>query len=350
VAHTPSNQQLQVISRNEKKKFEFRVVKNYSAHSAPTIELAERGVCVACHQSGGPIFPVFPWSEITENKKVADLLEKSADPFVQYILKKNNGDLINNYQFDTTVRSANALMGNDACEFACGSNPVCRQYFMAAAVVASNHNQKISSEVLNAKILEKMQTEFREIPNMIHLPQDALMDRDPFLEKSPYTFAQDSGVYPIIRRQDQNSSNVQFSANDLVNQAISCFKFNAQQTQLLSKLSATDIIHVATSGSSDSNDHRDLFKLKTPAQPRIGISDLSHRHPIELFQAYCSSCHGRGGTKEVPKLPLDNLQALKAYAGKTDPGRTTYHLINIPEMTMPPGALKHFLRPGIGQK
>lgn len=73
---------IEVISYNEAAgRFEFQLVKDYRAGGRPKVFYANRAVCIACHQNGGPIFPRQLWDETNASPKVAALLSAQSKDF-----------------------------------------------------------------------------------------------------------------------------------------------------------------------------------------------------------------------------------------------------------------------------
>lgn len=73
---------LEVISYNELAgRFEFQVVKDYRHGGKPRVFYANRAICTACHQNGGPIFSRQVWDETNANPKVASLLMQKRSNF-----------------------------------------------------------------------------------------------------------------------------------------------------------------------------------------------------------------------------------------------------------------------------
>lgn len=66
---------LEVISYNEAAgRFEFQLVLDYRAGGAARLVYANRAVCTACHQGGGPLFSRQVWDETNANPEIARLL------------------------------------------------------------------------------------------------------------------------------------------------------------------------------------------------------------------------------------------------------------------------------------
>jgi len=65
--------EIELISYNEQAgRFEFQLVKEYCEGCVPRIAYAPRALCLTCHQSQGPIFPVRPWEETNGQRAIAD--------------------------------------------------------------------------------------------------------------------------------------------------------------------------------------------------------------------------------------------------------------------------------------
>lgn len=66
---------LEVISYNEAAgRFEFQLVRDYRSGGAAQVVNANRAVCTACHQGGGPLFSRQLWDETNANPEIARLL------------------------------------------------------------------------------------------------------------------------------------------------------------------------------------------------------------------------------------------------------------------------------------
>ena len=67
---------IEVISYNDEAgRFEFQTVRNYGQGLVPRVTYAERGLCTACHQNGGPIFSETPWSETDDSYNISLRIE-----------------------------------------------------------------------------------------------------------------------------------------------------------------------------------------------------------------------------------------------------------------------------------
>lgn len=73
---------LEVISYNEAAgRFEFQLVLDYRPGGAARVVYANRAVCTACHQGGGPLFARPLWDETNANPEIARLLAAEGRDF-----------------------------------------------------------------------------------------------------------------------------------------------------------------------------------------------------------------------------------------------------------------------------
>jgi hypothetical protein len=73
---------IEVISYNDAAgRFEFQVVDDYRAGSAPRVSYAQRSTCVTCHQNHAPLFSRPLWDETNANPDVAARLALVQDSF-----------------------------------------------------------------------------------------------------------------------------------------------------------------------------------------------------------------------------------------------------------------------------
>ena len=93
MGYVPRSKKLEIIAWNQtKKQFDFILIKNYSPNGEPEIVYPKRDKCLSCHQHGGPIFPRFPWTEISSGVPIGldnNLIDlESARKTEQYERKK----------------------------------------------------------------------------------------------------------------------------------------------------------------------------------------------------------------------------------------------------------------------
>lgn len=73
---------LEVVSYNEAAgRFEFQVVRDYRASARPRVAYANRELCTACHQNGGPIFARPLWDETNASPEIAGRLRAERGAF-----------------------------------------------------------------------------------------------------------------------------------------------------------------------------------------------------------------------------------------------------------------------------
>lgn len=98
---------IEVISYNEAAgRFEFQIVRDYRPGGRARVVYANRAVCTACHQGGGPIFARQLWDETNANPEVARLLAAEERDF--YGLAVDQGVDVP-YAIDAATDRANRL-------------------------------------------------------------------------------------------------------------------------------------------------------------------------------------------------------------------------------------------------
>ena len=98
---------IEVISYNEAAaRFEFQIVKDYRPGGSPRVLYANRAVCMACHQNGGPIFPRQVWDETNANPGIAARLRGERRDF--YGIRLDRGVDVP-YAIDNATDRANLL-------------------------------------------------------------------------------------------------------------------------------------------------------------------------------------------------------------------------------------------------
>jgi mono/diheme cytochrome c family protein len=95
IAYTPRLNQLEIIAGKPELPYDFLVVKNYSdgqQHAMPAAPAQGVGLCLACHQNGGPIFPrrgsngqENTWFETDGALDIRAQLENATDPFALWL-------------------------------------------------------------------------------------------------------------------------------------------------------------------------------------------------------------------------------------------------------------------------
>lgn len=128
---------IEVISYNEAAgRFEFQLVKDYRPGGQPRVFYANRAVCTACHQNGGPIFSRQVWDETNANPKVAVLLRAQSKDF--YGIKIDRGVDVP-YAIDNATDRANLfavqqLLWREGCGGGESDAVQCRAGLLTAAL------------------------------------------------------------------------------------------------------------------------------------------------------------------------------------------------------------------------
>jgi hypothetical protein len=98
---------LEVISYNEPAgRFEFQVVRDYRRGAHPRVAYANRELCTACHQNGGPIFARPLWDETNASPDIARLLGAERAAFYGVPARP---DVDSAYALDNATDRANML-------------------------------------------------------------------------------------------------------------------------------------------------------------------------------------------------------------------------------------------------
>ena len=103
--------EIEVISYNEMAgRFEFQLVKDYGPDLNPKIVYTKRAICMTCHQSGAPIFPVRPWEETNANPAVAELIKGHHPDSSEYFAAELQVPLANPEAVDDMADKGNAII------------------------------------------------------------------------------------------------------------------------------------------------------------------------------------------------------------------------------------------------
>ncbi|HET9068782.1 MAG TPA: hypothetical protein VFN28_09055 [Amaricoccus sp.] len=130
LGYQPAADAIEAISYNAAAgRFEFQEVVGYSDGARP--EPAERRVCLACHQGGGPVFSRPLWSETNANPAIAARLAPLGDQFHGAPVRQTVDGL---EAFDAaTDRAARLALSSYLWADAC-SDATCRAALLAAAL------------------------------------------------------------------------------------------------------------------------------------------------------------------------------------------------------------------------
>jgi hypothetical protein len=139
--YTPKAEELEVIAWNwQRRAFDFLLVEDYAAGKTAHVEQPPRELCMACHQDGGPIFPIAPWSESTLNTTIKQqVADQAEDPLSRYILAlPTDGDSRVRDEvamIDFQVgESTYMLQSQRICASACGGDLECRKGVLLAGL------------------------------------------------------------------------------------------------------------------------------------------------------------------------------------------------------------------------
>ena len=362
--YTPRLEQLEIISWNwETRQFDFSVVKDYAAGKKPKIEPANRALCLACHQQGGPIFPVSPWQETAvENSRQGSVLKRlratpALEPFASALIHRNALDYVKveTESLDAEVRNANDLLKDqNLFRKACGSDLNCRKnsflanllgatrqafsYFGAGGAqslldiydpASQNAEFQLPNDVLAAREVDDSQNVYD-----FTFEQDPLMPR-PLLGASlfkgteaPIQLFEKMNPFNREEAKELKGYGPQLLAQ-IVNSAPleSLLKVQWPPTTQESLRAVRQLVHAP--------ENFDLNKIITPAPvTNISVTAVTHAKTSGgLFKFYCADCHG-GESPPAPKLDLKNLYQLRIHVGYG--GRTAYDLLSPGRPLMPP--------------
>jgi hypothetical protein len=200
LGHAEKSGDVEVMSWNPRgERYEFKLIEGYTPQGKPILKLADRKLCVQCHQNEGPIFPHFPWSETDRNMKISDYFAKKglADNYPQ-LLNSNAAIVV-----DNAVRAANRFLAEQKiCKTLCSANDLeCRKRILIGSLVASSELNKYKKEY-HINFLTSAQyanVSFQNDPEMVGVIKTAMKGR---------TFGQVSSVIPdrVVNIEDPTKS------------------------------------------------------------------------------------------------------------------------------------------------
>lgn len=173
---------IEVISFNESAgRFEFQLVKNYTAGTEPQVFYANRSVCVSCHQNQAPIFSRQVWDETNANPEIAKLLADAHGDFDGLPIRI--GVDIANAIDDATDRAnllpAYELLWRDGCQ----DNRRCRARTLVAALqyrLTSERGFNFQSAGFQQDFLVPFEKNWQSHwPNGLKIPSNDIPNRDP---------------------------------------------------------------------------------------------------------------------------------------------------------------------------
>ena len=190
IGHQAKAEAMEVISyNNQAGRFEFQVVEDYRADAKPRVRPANRAICMACHQNGGPIFSRAPWSETNFNSDVAfELMRLQPEKYTSF-LDTLSGDA---EVMNVAVGFANYLAPSQLFwRSGCGKDIAGREtsFRCRAAILQALLQYRLSAELAFDSNSQEYQANFysslvqnwRELwPNGLLLASAEIPDRDPF--------------------------------------------------------------------------------------------------------------------------------------------------------------------------
>lgn len=174
---------LEVISYNEALgRFEYQLVRDYRPGGTPELVYARRGLCLACHQNGAPIFARPLWDETPANPAIARALAAAERRF--YGLPMGGTDIA--YLFDAATDRANLLplwqrIWQEGCGPGIGGD-ACRQDLFAAALRQALSGMAPPPQTLDA-VAPRLAQRWRQVwPRGLAIPDPDLPNRDPLAD------------------------------------------------------------------------------------------------------------------------------------------------------------------------
>jgi hypothetical protein len=365
VGYTPNAQELEVIAWSwPKRQFDFLLVQDYADGKTPRVVAPPRELCMACHQSGGPIFAVAPWNESTLNSTIqAQVVAQAEDGLSTYLLHLPSNDTrirVNPAVLDFQVReSTSALQEQALCANACGGDLECRKGILLAALLDTidPFSSTSVSPAWRTKMTQAMQRVWPADRFMV--VDDAIADRtvDP---SAPLRF--DSSEDPLLWRSPSYPRTPADATGDLLLAGYAnCWRFTADEvetlkgwgaarveaamaTEQLGAVAATWLPQESTVLSALAEAVTAPPNAPGPPPATVPWSAPADPAPIDhggragdsaaaLFADYCSYCHA-GPSPRPPVLPLGDVAALGHYVGSA--GRTVRALLDPAHPIMPP--------------
>ena len=161
---------VEIISYNETAaRFEFQLITGYGTGATPQLVYAKRSVCIACHQSHGPIFSRQVWEETNANPRVAALLTDANPSFQRVPLETPNA-------IDDAVARAN-LLGVTQLLWVRACDARCRRAALVAALQYRLSDERgFVREPVALALAAGMRAQF---PDGLAIPNPGIPNRDP---------------------------------------------------------------------------------------------------------------------------------------------------------------------------
>lgn len=181
----PNAHEVEILSYNEAAgRYDFQLIQNYCDGCVPRIIYAPRAICTACHQGGGPIFPVRPWNETNGQPDTAAAIAKargSDAPFMGIALRQ---PLSSPERFQQLVDQGNFINATQRLWLdGCGeSGNACRRLMFKLALRYADSPGSFDDQSADAQALRKLQA--ASFPkNGIAVAESDLNNRDPLGER-----------------------------------------------------------------------------------------------------------------------------------------------------------------------
>jgi hypothetical protein len=364
IGNTPNAEELEILAWNwQTRQYDFFLVQDYAAGKTPRVTVPQRPLCMACHQDGGPIFPVRPWNETTLNTTIQhELATQAADPLSRYLLALPaagaNRITLDPSGLDLGVRDATiALQDQKIFANACGGDLECRKGLLLTAL--SDTIDGFADVPLSSAQKAKMRTAMQRVwpSDNFAIQDDGLADRTVDLT-APLRF--ESAQDPLVWRSPTHARSPDQAVGVSPRGAYAdCFYFTPDQTQTLRSWGVARVkaameteqmtTLVTTWPPTESAIVSALSHALSAPRPIGGVSSVPWAPPADpppvghgagpnettaaLFDNYCGYCHG-GPSSRPPLLPLSDLAALGRYVGSA--GRTVKGLLDPAHPVMPP--------------
>ena len=184
---------IEVISYNdEAARFEFQMVLEYGPGLTPYAINAERGMCMSCHQNGGPIFPQAPWQETDSRYSISELIQAERPEFYAGPLFAPHAKTA--WALDYATDRANYFASYQLLwQRACGDQvPLSEQSVRCRAAVLEaivkfrlNGAWYVDAEARNYRenVVEVVSNRWDDLwPGGIYVPTADIPDRDPLVD------------------------------------------------------------------------------------------------------------------------------------------------------------------------
>lgn len=180
---------LEVISYNEAAgRFEFQLVLDYRPGSAARVVYANRAVCTACHQGGGPLFARPLWDETNANPEIARLLAAEGRDF--YGLPVAVGVDVPNAIDAATDRANRIAVDQLLWREGCGSGETEWAIRCRAAAFTAALQRRLSGGLHHGESAERFRKDFldtahrsweRRWPRGLAVPDPDILNRNPLV-------------------------------------------------------------------------------------------------------------------------------------------------------------------------